>query len=189
MGTLMAHKANGGWGGRWVLKDGAVEIATARHPFIRSGFEMEIAGRRLTVSEQNRHREIVVVDDATGQQVLELIYTVFLRREEAAYITLPTGATLHWMLNLQDRDLMTGFYDDTGAPVVTIGNYLPWQPWARHGTWGNLWRFWYSFAQAADHYQASVEDATAARLVRTDELLTLIMLGVWMDVTRNSRHS
>jgi hypothetical protein len=39
------------------------------------------------------------------------------------------------------------------------------------------------------YYQASVEDATAARLVRTDELLTLIMLGVWMDVTQNSRHS
>jgi hypothetical protein len=189
MATLVVEPdSERGRGQRWVLKDGTAELATARQVGLRSRLEVETGGRRLTVREQRRPKGWVVVDDATDQKVLDLTYTVFHRREEAAQVTLSTGVRLAWTLRLTDGDRMTGFYDGTGAPVVVMSHHLPWQPSAQRGAWGNLSSLWGSFARASDYFRIDVEDAAAARLVRTEELRTLVLLGAWLDMSTDWRH-
>lgn len=177
-----------GRGQRWVLKEGTAELATARQVGLRSRLEVETGGRRFTACGQRRPKGWVVVDDATGQKVLDLTYTVFQRTAEAAQVTLPTGVRLFWTLRLKDGDRTTGFYEATGAPVVVMDHHLPWQPSAQHGTSGNLLRLWGSVLRASDNFRVDVEDAAAARLVRSDELLTLVLLGAWLDISVSWRH-
>jgi hypothetical protein len=185
--TVMIEPTHRGWGGRYALKDGEAVVATARTYVGRRGFEFVIAGRRLTVVAKRRSGGFEAIDEATGQKMLDLIFTTLQVREEAAYVTLSTGVRLYWTLKMREGDRMTGFYDEAGNEIVTVGHHVPWQPSARHGVWGNLWRFWFAFAKAGQYFSADIADAVAARLLRRDETLTLVMLGAWLDMSQDMR--
>ena len=192
MATLKAQRVSkngkGGrwvWGGHWSVRDGDTLVATGCQR-LWERFDIEIRGRRLRLHNRP-HQGCVIVDESTGQPVLELVYTALRYREESAWVTLSSGVRLHWTLRFRDHDRRTGFYDDAGTAIMILGHDLP-MDWTKpRSVWGYLWRLWFAAAEASDHILAYIDDAVAARLVRTDELITLVFLMVWLETSKDRR--
>jgi hypothetical protein len=193
MTTLTAQRVNGNgrrgrwgtWSGRWLVQDGDATVATGRQ-HLRERFDIEHGGRSRRL-HYRKNKGCVVTDETTGQPVLELRYVALKQFEESAEVTFASGARLHWTLWLRHQDRGTGFYDDAGSPVVTLDHVAPLDTSKPHSTWGYLWRLWFAAADAADHFRITIDSSLAARLTHQDDVLTLALLGIWLDTSKTRR--
>jgi hypothetical protein len=183
-----------GLGGPWEVTDGATRLATGDDPVSHRRLprmDIEVGGRRFTARERDGANGYEVSDAATGEQLVDLRFTEYVhsgrgRREVAAVDLASTGATLSWNHLPAQRQL--GFYETTGAPVMTIGHRLDLRPSAGHGVARTLLRFWGSTLKGADRYQAQVTDEAVGRLVATEDLPILALLGMHLERTFDRRH-
>jgi len=183
-----------GRGGPWHVTDSATLLATGNDPVRHHRhyqIDIETDGQRFTARQRNGETGFEVSDDTTGEQLVGLRFTDFGhsgrgRREVATLDLTSTGATLTWNHLPEERQL--GFYETTGAPVMVIAHRLDVQPSAGHGIARTLLRFWSSALKGADRYQIEITDEAVGRLVLSEELPILALLGMHLERTYNQRH-
>ncbi|MFC7620344.1 hypothetical protein [Microlunatus sp. GCM10028923] len=162
-------------------------ISRGYQRLVRDLFDVDYAGRRFELRHQ-RDVGCELVELPSERQVLELTYQVFQPAAETARVTLSSGRRLRWTRRYQKYDPVTGFADDQGRQMVSIFNELQWHPTFGQSAWSMLWRFWASFVTASEFYRIEVDDALAGDLDRSDELIPLIMVGLWMELSQKRRH-
>lgn len=193
MATLFVRKVGsrgaklltlGGEPGDWEVTDGEVVLATARARLAHDQLDIDAKGRRLTarmpgITWSGDPDKLEVVDQTTGQKVIDGKRTSGRLQNQEWSVILPTGAAISWMYRTDPQRL--GFYETSGAPIMLMGHDPSFQTPAKGGTLRILLRFWGSAIASADRYVARVEDGAIGNAVTAEEVPVLALLGMWLQ--------
>jgi hypothetical protein len=185
--------------GRWEINaaDGS-ELARAQDRLVSSELTVDVGGRRLTarmpgILRISSPKELAVVDDTSGQQVLAgsldsaAVRSQAFRAEEWTF-TFSTGQAVTYVHSVQDPRTI-GFFDPAGAPVLLIGHDPSFDVGEERSTFRILLRFWGAAAQSTDVYLVQLDASAAGRVVPIGDVPMLAMLGVWLERTVDTRYS
>ncbi len=186
----------GGDPSQWAVSNDNAELATARLRLASYDLDIDAGGRHLTARMPWVHfghpKELEVVDDGTGQKVVEGTLTWGGKARPGPYgeewaVTLATGRTISWFYERNPDKL--GFYDTDDAPVLLIGHDPTFDTSAKGGTFRILLRMWGAAAASTDRYVAQVEDGAVGRLVPDEDVPVLALLGMLLERTADSRYA
>jgi len=172
----------GGSVGRYAVSDGEAVLATGQFRTARSQLEIEAGGRRLGAKLKwnlDVPNELEVLENATGEKVIEGRRISGERQEQEWAMVLPTGATVSWIYRAEQDKL--GFFNPDGGPVMQMGHDPSFDTSAKGGTLRVLFRFWGAAVASADRFLVQVEDGAVGQAVTREVLPILALLSMWLE--------